>query len=222
MADMRRTLYIGSGSPYAWRVWLALEHKRLPFTLRVMSFSDGDLRTPAFAALNPRRKVPVLDDGGYVVYESAAIVEYLEDAYRGIGNPLFPDDIRARGIARRKIREADEYVAHAMEQLVDEVLFKPPAERDAPRIARARLRFLAEAAVFEQDLVGDYLAGAPGAADFTLYPMLALVLRMESRTHPDLAIAAELGARLRAWMARIEALPYFMATYPPHWRAAAA
>ena len=35
----RRTLYVGSGSPYAWRVWLALEHKGLPYELRVLSFS---------------------------------------------------------------------------------------------------------------------------------------------------------------------------------------
>ena len=220
-APKRRTLYVGSGSPYAWRVWLALEHKALPYELRVLSFSGGDLRTPAFAALNPRRKVPVLDDDGFVMYESAAIVDYIGDSYRDVGAPLFPPDTKARAIVRRKIREADEYVAQSMERLVDLVLFTPQAEWDAGKIAKARERFIAELAFFEQDLTGEFLVDALGAADFTLYPLLALPLRMEARTKPDLDIAASIGPRLSAWMRRIEALPYFGATYPPHWRAPA-
>ena len=215
----RRTLYVGSGSPYAWRVWLALEHKGLPYELRVLSFSAGDLRTPAFAALNPRCKVPVLDDDGFVMYESAAIVDYIGDAYRDAGAPLFPDDVKARAIVRRKIREADEYVAQSMERLVDHVLFTPPPQWDAEKIGKARERFLAELVFFEEDLAGEFLVGDLGAADFTLYPLLALPLRMEARTKPDLDIAANIGPRLTAWMRRIEALPFFGATYPPHWQA---
>ena len=215
----RRTLYIMSGSPYAWRVWLALEHKRLPYTLRVMSYSDGDLGTPQFAALNPRRKVPVLDDGGFAIYESAAIVDYLDDAYRDTGAQLFPHDTRGRAIARRKIREADEYLAHAMERLVDQLLFTPAEQWEPAKIDKAREWFLSETDYFERDLTGDYLVDGPGAADFTLYPLLALALRMESKKKPDLAIASKLGPRIRAWMQRIESLPYFMTTYPPHWKA---
>jgi glutathione S-transferase len=221
-AERQRTLYVGSGSPYAWRAWLALEHKRLPYELRVMSFSGGDLKTPAFAALNPRRKVPVLDDGGFVMYESAAIVDYLGDEYRDAGAPLFPADVRGRALVRRKIREADEYVAQSMERLVDDVLFTKPEHWDEAKIAKAREGYLAELRFFENDLTGAFLVGDVGAADFTLYPLLALPLRMESRTKPDLAIAAEIGPRLTAWMRRIEALPYFMATYPPHWKATSA
>ena len=37
------TFYYGSGSPYAWRVWLALEHKQLAYELKTISFSAGDL-----------------------------------------------------------------------------------------------------------------------------------------------------------------------------------
>src|SRR3954462_4236936 len=48
-----------SGSPYAWRVWLALEHKRIPYELRTLSFDKGDLKAAEFRALNPRGRVPV-------------------------------------------------------------------------------------------------------------------------------------------------------------------
>ena len=62
---MALTLYYLSGSPYAWRVWLALEHKGIPYQLRSMSYDAGDFQKPEFAALNPRRRVPVIaeDDG---------------------------------------------------------------------------------------------------------------------------------------------------------------
>ena len=43
--------YYGAGSPYTWRVWLALEHKQIPHELKLMSFSDGDLKKPEFRAI---------------------------------------------------------------------------------------------------------------------------------------------------------------------------
>ena len=47
---MTLTLYYGSGSPYAWRVNLALEHKALPYECKVLSFGQGDLKKPDFMA----------------------------------------------------------------------------------------------------------------------------------------------------------------------------
>ena len=62
---MSLILYYGSGSPYAWRAQFALEHKALPYELKVLSFSAGDTRKPEFIALNPRHQVPVLVDGEF-------------------------------------------------------------------------------------------------------------------------------------------------------------
>ena len=74
-------VFWGSGSPFAWRVLLALEAKGLAYQSRLLEFSKGDSKTPEFLALNPRGQVPVLRDGGYVVYESIAILAYLERKY---------------------------------------------------------------------------------------------------------------------------------------------
>ena len=41
----------------------------------------GKLDTPEFAARNPNRRVPVIDDNGFVLWESSAIVRYLADTY---------------------------------------------------------------------------------------------------------------------------------------------
>ena len=213
--------YCGSGSPYAWRVWLALEHKTLPYELHMLSFAAGDLRSDAYRAINPRGKVPAITDGDFALAESAAICEYLEDAYPAYGQPLLPSAPRARAIVRRMVREADQYVAELLEELVEQLLFTDEPQRDPAVIAAARGRLVAELAWFEKSLDRPFLAGEPGLADFTLYPMLALALRMQERRQPDLALQSALGPRLLEWMERVESLPYYSRTYPPHWRPAA-
>ena len=215
---MSLTFYCGSGSPYAWRVWLALEHKGLDYDLKMMSFSEGDLKTPEYAALNPRRKVPAVVDDGFSLYESAAILEYLEDRYPKPRASLFPGDAQGRALVRRMIQETDQYFAAPMERIVDQVLFTPQEKWKPERIARGRTALAAELERWETSLRGDWLAGGEvSAADFTLYPLIALTQRMQRRK-PDLDVEAMLGPRLRAWMSRVEALPYFRKTWPPHWK----
>ena len=214
---MALTFYYGSGSPYAWRVWLALEHKAIAYELKTVSFSAGDLARPEFAALNPRRKVPTITDGDFALYESAAIVEYLEEQY-STGKMLFSGSVRHRAVIRRLVREADEYLAHALERLVDQVLFTKQEKWNLQEIAAAREAFVKELGMFEGYLRGEWFGGELSAADFTIYPIIALCLRMEKKK-PDLNVSGTIGPKIAAWMRRIEALPYFDKTYPPHWKA---
>ena len=208
--------YYGSGSPYAWRVWLALEHKKLPYELKVLSFSSGEMRKPEFRGLNPRGKVPVIVDEGFVLYESSAIMEYLDDAYPD--NPgLFPAEVRQRALCRRYIREVDSYLAPPLEILVEEILNKPRLAWSGQGIERARVSLIREVGAFEAILHGGFLFDEVSAADFTLYPSLALALRLEARK-PDLGIHTAIAPHLACWMKKVEALAYFSRTYPPHWR----
>ncbi|HTZ78992.1 MAG TPA: glutathione S-transferase family protein [Stellaceae bacterium] len=212
---MALTLYYMSGSPYAWRVWLALEHKGMAYDLKVLSYDAGDFEKPDFARLTPRRKVPVLVDDGFVLWESAAILDYLED--KQPQPPLFSADIRRRAVERRMVREADEYVATAMEELADAVMFTPPERRVPERIASAVAALRQELALWERAIEGDYLAGALSAADLALFPQLALVRRLGGR-NPGLLPPDLLGPRLAAWLGRMEALPIARKTWPPHWK----
>jgi glutathione S-transferase len=211
------TLYYGSGSPYAWRAQLALEHKALPYELKVISFAAGDTRKPEFLALNPRHRVPVLVEDDFVLYESSAIIEYLDEAYPGRGAPLFPGDARTRAIIRRMIREVDDDFDKALDPLTTQAFMKKPEERDAKAIADSRTALVDELALFSGAMRGDYLAGPLSAADYALYTLLAFVWRSEIKL-PDLNADGMLTPQLARWKARIEALPYFDKTIPPHWR----
>jgi glutathione S-transferase len=207
------TFYYGSGSPFAWRVWLGLEHKQVPYELRVVSFDAGDTRKPEFVALNPRSKVPVIVDDGFVLYESAAIMEYIDERF--LDAPLlFPEDVQERAIVRRVVREVDQHVGARIQALGREIFRRAPAERD-----RAAISTLADALreeVTRYTPAAEYLCGDLGAADFTLYPLLAMFARYDR--FEDLKLAAAIPPVLGAWMKKIEALPYFMTTYPPHWK----
>jgi glutathione S-transferase len=210
------TFHYGAGSPYAWRVWLALEHKSIPYERKVLSFADGDARKPEFLALNPRAKVPVIVDGALVLYESAAIVEYLEDAYPNYGKRLFPGPVSERALVRRMVCEADNYFGPALNRLFANVLLTKEAEWKADRIAAARDAVVAEIDRWGREIRGDYLAGHLSAADFTVYPMAALALRCEKRK-PDLGLRERMPAKLDAWMQGVEMLPFFGKTWPAHW-----
>ena len=214
---MKLTLYYGSGSTYAWRAHLALEHKALPYELKVLSFSAGDTRKPEFLALNPRHRVPVLVDDDFSLYESNAIVEYLDEAYPGRGGPLFPGDARQRALIRRMIQEVDHYFAKAVDTLSDQAFSKKPEERDPQLIDKGKEQIAAEYALFSRSMRGEFLAGPLSAADYALYPFIGFVGRCAIKL-PEFDPDALLTPELRAWKTRIEALPYLERTIPPHWK----
>jgi glutathione S-transferase len=74
-----------------------------------------------------------------------------------------------------------------------------------------------EMAMVTRAMRGDYLAGPLSAADYALYTLLAFVWRSQIKL-PDLDADSMLTPPLARWKARIEALPYFDKTIPPHWR----
>jgi glutathione S-transferase len=197
---MSLTFYCGSGSPYAWKIWLALEHKGIPYELKMLSFDGGDTKSPEFRAVNPRGKVPAILDNGLAVRESAVIGEYLEDRYPE--KPLLPGDAKAR----------------AMNRLFELTLYRKGPPQTA-ELAEAHQQILDELALLEAELSGPYLAGALSLADFTVFPHVRMLKRIDER-QPGNGIADDrLPPKLRTWMKRIEALPYYEKTIPPHWKA---
>jgi len=211
-----------SGSPFSWRVLLALELKRAPYQSRLLERAKGGTRTPEFLALNPRGKVPTVRDGDVVVYESLACVAYVDRKHPD--PPLFG---RTPAEAARIWREVAQQIAYVDEpfEAVTLPLWFGRAEQEAEQMRAHVPRVTEELARLEATLARDpWLAGAtPTAADCFAYPFVRALERGLDK--PAAAAFAFPYAPLRvrhpsvaAWMARVEALPGYERTFPPHWR----
>ena len=78
------------------RALWALHELSLDYTLHPIQPRTGETQTAAFARINPRQKIPVLQDGDFTIAESPAIVAYLSDTYGTPDNVLVPRDPRQR------------------------------------------------------------------------------------------------------------------------------
>lgn len=210
-----------SGSPYAWRVQLALLHKGLPYTSHVHQLSTGELRSPGYLALNPRGRVPTLVEDGFVLYESLAILAWLER--RHPERPIFGATDEELALHWRHASEYTAYLDPAVEGYIVPIYFGRAADERA-EIAAQKATILTELPHWEAALRGrDWLVGAgPGAADFVLYPALKSLERASGKESAraqglDLPAFAEAFPALAGFMGRVEALPGFRSTWPPHW-----
>lgn len=210
--------YHGHGSPFSWRVWLALEAKKIAYELKLLSFQAGDTKKPDFVALNPRHQVPTIVDDGYALWESTVILEYLDERYDS-GVKLYPGDAKNRSLVRRLAREAEEYLyRQGVDPIVDEFFWKGDEPPDLEKVAKWRERVREELQYFEKLMKGDYLMGSElTAADLVVYPNVAYCKRVTFRK-PEAKLTEAIPPRIAQWAARIESLPYYDKTYPSHWR----
>ena len=211
-------LYTGHGSPYGWRVWLALELKKVAHEVKILSFQAGDTRKPEFVALNPRHTVPTIVDDGHVVWESLAILEYLDERY-DTGTKLYPGDAKNRARIRRLIQEMEGYLdKEGIDPITHEYFGKEGAAPDLERVEKAKTRLAEELAYFAKEIRGKYIAGdEPSAADLVLYPWYGYVKRIAFRK-PETKLTELVPPAMKAWAERIEAWPFFDKTFPAHWR----
>ena len=219
---MAITLYWGSGSPFAWRVMLALEHKRLPYESVLLHFDKQEHQSPQMLRMNPRGRVPVLKDGDYVVFESVAVLYYLDVKYKD--PPLFGLTPEEAGVIMRVICEFQAYAEPSLQKICN-AIFEGRVKEEYEQLTDAMHVVAREARTIEGRLSKEeWIVGANySAIDMVIFPWIQLVRR--ALTQPG---AAELGARflpmdhnypaLARWIQRIEALPGYENTYPPHWR----
>ena len=213
-------VFWGSGSTPAWRVLLGLAAKGVPYESHLLSFSNRETRTPEFLALNPRGKVPVLKNGEFVLNESLAILAYLNREFPS--PPLFGLSPAETGLVWRSCLE---YVGHgdptfsvvARPLLFGQSEAQAQAIRDGLPAVYAELDSL-NAAVKDGFIVG----GTLSAADIVWFCGLHFLQRAATRpaaANFELGLLP-FGARwpnLIPWAAKIEALPGYLETFPPHW-----
>jgi len=215
-------LYWGSGSPFAWRVMLTLEIKNLPYESKLLEFSKGEHKAPAYLKLNPRGKVPTLKDGDFVVYESVAIMAYLDRKYPD--PPIFGKTPEEAGLIWRVISECESYLVGEGNKVVRPMFFGKGLDhveeiQQAAQTIRQELKTIDARLARSNWLVSEQIS----AADITVFPLVQLLLRAASKEaarsfNLGLLPLPETYPSIARWVQRIEALPNYQRTYPPHWR----
>jgi glutathione S-transferase len=203
-------------------VLLALEHKRLAYDSQLLHFDKQEHQSPQMLKLNPRGRVPVLKDGDYVVFESVAVLYYLDLKYPQ--PPIFGASPEEAGVIMRVICEFQDYAEPSLSKIVSAIFANQVADRideltDAMHVVAREARTIEGRLSKEQWIVGANYS----ATDMVIFPWIQVLRRALDR-----GAAAELGARflpmernypaLARWIGRIEALPGYQRTYPPHWR----
>jgi len=216
-------VFWGCGSPYSWRVQLALEIKRIPYQSRRLNFSKQDLQSGELLAVNPRGQVPALRDGAFTLYESLAILSYLDA--KQPNPPLFGNSAAEHGLIWRQLMECVYHLEPHMTTFAGTILSGELPEKRQDAI-ESRKQVEQELARLDRVLSReDYLAGNRiSAADVSYYPVIQLLLIAARRENTEavsggLRLSEVHFPALHAWCQRIEALPGFARTNPPHWRA---
>ena len=199
-------LYRAPFSTNVERVALALAHKGVSVESVVISYDDRS----EVERVSGQGLVPVIEDGGTVVYDSAAILEYLERAYPE--PPLYPADPARRAEMRLFIDWFNRVWKAAPNSLEAEL---EEASPDAARIDPLGAEMSAHLDLFEQMLDGrDYLMGDFSAADCVAFPFLKYALAREEDDdelfHRILEQHQRLGddhPRLETWIRRVGKRP---------------
>lgn len=191
-------LYRHPLSGHSHRVQLALSLLGLPHELIDVDLLKGAHKTPEFLRLNPFGQVPVLDDGGQIVSDSNAILVYLARRYDPDGQWL-PGSPAGQAAVQAWLSVA-----------AGQIAFGPAAARLItvfgakfnPQEVISRAHQLLQ--LMDGELAKrPFLVGAsPTLADIAGYSYIAAA--------PEGNVDLAAYAQVRAWLARIEALPGFV------------
>lgn len=138
-------------------VWCARE-LGLPFERIDVGGAFGGTDTPAYRAMNPNGLVPVIDDDGFVMWESNAIVRYLA-AGHGQGT-LWPDSLKTRADADRWMDWQATEFGPAMRDAFIQLVRTPPEKRDQTKAAASTSASERLMGILEEHLATrDYMTG---------------------------------------------------------------
>jgi glutathione S-transferase len=178
------TLYDADRCPYCARVRIVLAEKSVPYETVVVDLAD---RPAWLYEKNPLGKVPVLEEDGLCVPESAVIMELLDERYPE--PPLLPADPAERALVRLAVWRFDEDFSR------DYYAARRGAEGSTER-------FLARLASLDDRLSGSpYVAGRSySLADIAWFPWLP-------RAEAYLDVKLDDYAALAAWLDRLAERP---------------
>ena len=203
-------LYFHPMSGNSRRVLLVATHLGVPLERVMVDLPKGEHRQTPHLARNPNGRVPVLDDDGFLLWESRAIMVYL--AEKTPGQTLYPTDTRGRADVNRWLFWCAAHMAPANTVLVFENFVKAVTGRgpaDPAEVARGEALVAQYAPVLDAHLAGKTWVAQDRLtlADFSLASSFALAgpARLPIADYTN----------LRAWLGRVQELDAWKRTAPP-------
>jgi glutathione S-transferase len=187
------TVFGHPASTYTRKVLCTLHEIDAPFDLHFVDLNIGEHMQAAHLARQPFGRVPTIDDDGFTLYESRAIIRYLNDQH---GGSLVPSDVRGRAVMDQWIDVEYSYFADAALKPILHHVF---------RLTQDEATLEAASATIEQTLdvldarleAGPYLAGAQfSLADIVYLPDLDYLMAT------PLQAAVSSRGNVAAWWAR--------------------
>jgi glutathione S-transferase len=201
---MALTLHYHPLSTYSRRVLIALGEKRIPFEPVVVDMAARKHRDPAYLALNPYGRVPTLENDGFVLYESTAILNYLETIHP---NPaLVPTDPRERAHVDMHMKLCDLQMTRQTATIIFPKRFLPKDRWNITAMSTAKTEIDKHLGTLEAELKGKtYLVAEKFTlADLCYLPFVEFLPLMEVEPPPAVA----------AWVERLLARPSAQDTRP--------
>ena len=191
-------------STYSRRVRIACLEKGIDVQLVELDMAKGAHRGPDYLRLNPYGRVPTLEEDGFVLYESTAILEYLEATRPA--PPLVPADARGRALVAMHMKLCDIQLARQTGTIIFPKRFLPRERWDEAAMAQAKKEIERHLGIVEQQLAGrEWMVGERYSLVEVCYtPFVEFFPLMEIAPPPAVA----------AWTARMLGRPSARETKP--------
>jgi len=146
----------------------------IPVNLKNVDLMKGEHLTPEFLKMNPLHTVPVLDDNGFYLYESRAIMTYLVNKYAA-GHDLYPVDPQTRATIDRFLYFDVSSIGTGAKDIYFPTLFaKTPVDPEKEKQFKEKLALLDSALEGKKYLVGNKKT----LADLSIYATLSFLETM--------------------------------------------
>jgi glutathione S-transferase len=201
---MTLKLYYHPLSTYSRRVLIAFMEKQISHELVMVDMAARKHRDPDYLAINPYGRVPTLDHDGFILYESTAILNYLEAIHPHPA--LIPPGAQQRALVDMHVKLCDLQLTRHAGVIVFPKRFLPKERWDMTAIASAKAEIEKHLAILEHQLAGrTYLVAEQFTlADICYAPFLEFLPLMEITPPPAVA----------AWTERLLSRPAAIATRP--------
>ncbi|KAJ3558435.1 hypothetical protein NP233_g11507 [Leucocoprinus birnbaumii] len=149
-------------SPFSKLVAVVLHEKNIPFEYTEVDLLKGEQKNPEFLSKQPYAQVPVIDDDGFVLYESRAIIRYLAEKYADQGTSLVPKDVQKRALLDQAAWGEVFHFNQSAGAIMVELLYKKwfNQETDVQKLEESTKALSAKLDIYEQILSKQrYLAG---------------------------------------------------------------